>query len=118
MSISLTRHFRLRTNHFRWFEIGIAHLALRCLLVGFPALIKKLSTKTFDKSEFKNQPEKIFKKIVEISATDYKDVLAEGKPDDEFQAYAKVIGLLPNLFRDEVFSTKNMPYAFVRFEAN
>lgn len=98
----------------RWFEIGIAHLALRCLLVGFPALIKKLSTKAFDKSEFKNQPEKIFRKILEISSTDYKDVLSEDNPKDEYQAYAKVVGLMPNLFRDDEFLAKNMPYAFVR----
>lgn len=33
--------------------------------------------------------------------------------DDDFQDYARVIGLLPNLFRNESFPVKNAPYALV-----
>lgn len=96
-----------------WFEIGIAHLSIRCLLVGFPALLKKIQT--FDKSEFKNKPGKIYQKIVQICNDDYKNYFAtpDTGDEDEFQAYARIIGLLPNLFRCETFPQKNMPYALV-----
>lgn len=94
-----------------WFEIGIAHLSIRCLLVGFPALLKKLQT--FEKSEYKNKPAKIFQRIVQVSNESYKDYFSPPS-DDEFQDYARVIGLLPNLFRDESFPLKNAPYALVR----
>lgn len=94
-----------------WFEIGIAHLSIRCLLVGFPALLRKLQT--FERSEYKNKPNKIFQKVVQLCSDDYQDYFA--KSGDEFQEYARVIGLLPNLFRGETFPLKNMPYALVSF---
>lgn len=93
-----------------WFEIGIAHLSIRCLLVGFPALVKKL--KTFDRSEYKNKPGKIFQRILQICVEEYKNYFDDGK--DDFRDYARVIGLLPNLFRGETFPLKNVPYALVR----
>lgn len=92
-----------------WFEIGIAHLSVRCFLVGFPALLNKI--KSFDKSECKNKPAKIFQKIVKVCNEDYKNYFSTA--EDEFQDYARVIGLLPNLFRGESFPMKNMPYALV-----
>lgn len=93
-----------------WFEIGIAHLSVRCLLVGFPALIKKLHT--LDRGEIKNKPGKIFQRIVQLCSDDYKNYFET--PKDEFAEYARVIGLQPNLFRSgESFPLKNMPYALV-----
>jgi hypothetical protein len=95
-----------------WFEIGIAHLSVRCLLVGFPSLLKKIQS--FDKSEFKNKPAKIFQKIIKVCANDYKNYFPQPEESkDEFSDYARVIGLLPNLFKDESFPTKNAPYALV-----
>jgi hypothetical protein len=93
-----------------WFEIGIAHLSVRCLLVGFPSLIKKLQT--FSVSEFKNKPEKIFQRIIQICNEKYRNYF-DSDGGDDFQHYARVIGLLPNLFRDGTFSLKNSPYALV-----
>lgn len=95
-----------------WFEIGIAHLSIRCLLVGFPALLKKLQT--FDKSEYKNKPGKIFQRILQICNDEYKDHFKSYEGAEEgFHEYAKVIGLLPNLFRGEAFPKKKAPYAYV-----
>lgn len=95
-----------------WFEIGIAHLSIRCLLVGFPALLKRIQT--FDRAEFKNKPSKIFQRIVQICNGDYRDNFkASRATHDDFQDYARVLGLLPNLFRGESFPLKNMPYALV-----
>lgn len=95
-----------------WFEIGIAHLSMRCLLVGFPAFIKKIQT--FDRAEYKNKPNKIFQRVVQICNEDYKNYFSTSEAtSDEFQDYARVISLLPNLFRGETFPLKNMPYALV-----
>lgn len=92
-----------------WFEIGIAHLSVRCLLVGFPALLNKLQT--FEKSEYKNKPGKIFQRILQICNEEYNNYFEV--IEDEFHEYARVIGLLPNLFRGESFPLKNTPYAYV-----
>lgn len=96
-----------------WFEIGIAHLAFRCLLVGFPSLIRKLQS--FDKSELKNKPGKIFKKLVLLCNEKHNDYFLSSDDGgaDDFNAYAKVIGLLPNLFRKNEFPIRNAPYALV-----
>lgn len=92
-------------------EIGIAHLSIRCLLIGFPMLLKKL--RTLEKSVYKNNPAMVFEKILEICRDEYTDYFASIDPSDEFQDYARVLSLQPNLFRDEKFPTKNTPYAFV-----
>lgn len=92
-----------------WFEIGIAHLSVRCLLVGIPALVRKL--KTFDRSELKNKPAKIFQKIIASCEKNYGDFFEED--NDEFRSYARVINLVPNLFNGDHFPVKNMPYALV-----
>ena len=94
-----------------WFEIGIAHLSIRCLLVGFPALLKKIQT--FERSEYKNKPSKIFQRVLQVCSEEYKDYFAPNVAEDTFQEYARVIGLMPNLFRDQAFPSKNMPYALV-----
>lgn len=96
-----------------WFEIGIAHLSVRCLLVGFPSLVRKL--KTFDRSELKNKPAKIFQKIISHCEKDYANYFEdESKDEDDFRNYARVINLVPNLFTGgEHFPLKNMPYALV-----
>lgn len=100
-----------------WFEIGIAHLSVRCLLVGFPALLKKLQT--FEKSEFKNKPGKVFQRIVQICNEEYKNYFEQyEESEDEFHGYARVIGLLPNLFRGDSFPLKNTPYAIVSCAAS
>lgn len=95
-----------------WFEIGIAHLSVRCFLVGFPALLQKLQT--LDRAEFKNKPGKIFQRMVQVCSDDYQNyfALSDGA-EDEFRNYARVIGLLPNLFRGDSFPLKNLPYALV-----
>lgn len=95
-----------------WFEIGIAHLSVRCLLVGFPALLKKMQT--FEKSEFKNKPGKLFQRIVQVCSDDHKNYFTDAA-DNDFQDYARVIGLLPNLFQGDVFPMKNTPYALVSY---
>ena len=95
-----------------WFEIGIAHLSVRCLLVGFPALLKKIQT--FDKSEYKNKPAKIFQKIIKVCNEDYKNYfLPQDGTEDDFRDYARIIGLVSNLFKGD-FISKNAPYALVR----
>lgn len=93
-----------------WFEIGIAHLSVRCLLSGFGSLLKKIQT--LEKSEYKNKPAKIFHKVLQICRDDYGDYF-EQKTNDEFQEYARVLGLVPNLFQSDSFPEKNMPYAIV-----
>lgn len=93
-----------------WSEIGIAHLSVRCLLVGFPSLIEKI--KTFNRNELKNKPAKVFQKILTQCEQNHKDYFADDNKD-EFNSYAKIIGLLPNLFINDNFPLKNLPYAFV-----
>ncbi|CRL00934.1 CLUMA_CG014458, isoform A [Clunio marinus] len=93
-----------------WFEIGIAHLSIRCLLVGFPSLLKKIQS--FDHKEYKNKPEKIFKRILQICNEEHQNYFESSEnSNNDFHDYAKVIGLVPNLFHCGTFPTKNMPYA-------
>lgn len=96
-----------------FFEIGIAHLSLRVLLVGFPVLISKLEL--LKRDEFKDKPEKIFENILNISTEECKDYFEKCKAEDEaFLNYARVLCLEPNLLRQNVFPSKNIPYAYVR----
>lgn len=94
-----------------FFEIGIAHLSLRVLLVGFPSLISKLELLA-DQQKFNKDPEKIFEQLIKFSSEFNHDYFAENS-SSEFQEYARVLCLLPNLFRDNAFLMRNMPYVYV-----
>lgn len=92
-----------------FFEIGIAHLSLRVLLVGFNSLIPLFES--LDRTEFKNNPEKIFNII--LSKANEKCQNYFEKRDDKFYEYARVLSLQPNLLRNETFPQRNFPYAYV-----
>lgn len=94
-----------------FFEIGIAHLSLRVLLVGFASLVPILES--LDKDDFKGNPEKIFEKLLEkarhVTDGDY----FCNKENDPFFDYARVLCLQPNLLRNNLFPQRNLPYAYV-----
>lgn len=94
-----------------WFEIGIAHLSMRTMLVGLDSLLETIDD--FDESEFKDKPEAIFNFLMEICDKDYGDYFAPDHVMDDFHSYALVLGLQSNLFQDNKFLTKNMLYANV-----
>jgi hypothetical protein len=92
-----------------FYEIGIAHLSLRVLLVGFSSLIGILES--LDKSEYKNCPEKIYNRIIEKAAEITENYFTSEEQSDFFE-YAKVLNLQPNLLRNDSFPSKNLPYAY------
>jgi hypothetical protein len=92
-------------------EIGIAHLSLRVLIVGMYALIPKLEA--LDRKVFKNNPEKIYGKVLELALDESKDYFNNEKVEDkEFRDYARILCLQPNLFRNNSYPARNMPYAY------
>lgn len=93
-----------------FFEIGIAHLSLRVLLVGFNSLTPLFES--LDRTEFKSHPEKIFNFILSKAKEKCQDYfILDG--DDKFYEYARVLSLQPNLLRNESFPQRNFPYAYV-----
>ncbi|KAG5674854.1 hypothetical protein PVAND_004799 [Polypedilum vanderplanki] len=92
-------------------EIGIAHLSLRVLIVGFKALCSKLEA--LDRKIFKNSPEKIFEKILELAKNECQDYFDISKAtDEEFRDYARILCLQPNIFRNNSYPPRNLPYAY------
>jgi hypothetical protein len=83
------------------------------LLIGFPVLLKKLES--IDRNEFKNKPDQIFEQILELAYNDCHDYFSkcEKEEDADFNSYAKVLCLQPNLLRRGAFAAKNYPYAYV-----
>ncbi len=92
-----------------FFEIGIAHLSLRVLIVGFPSL--RLLLESLDRTEYKNNPEKILKLILEAAGKESEDYFKI--KNNEFYEYARVLCLQPNLLRNDSFSPRNYPYVYV-----
>jgi hypothetical protein len=93
-------------------EIGIAHLSLRVLIVGFHALIPKLEA--LDRKEFKSKPEKIFEKILQLARDECSDYFKNGDvADGDFRDYARILCLQPNLFPNNTYPARNLPYAYV-----
>lgn len=93
-----------------FFEIGIAHLSLRVLLVGFSSLIPLFES--LQKSEFKGKLEKIFKKILESGREVSSDYFKVKQEKDPFYEYARVLCLQPNLLRNNSYPQRNLPYAY------
>lgn len=101
-----------------WHQIGIAHLSLRCLLTGIGALVQKVKDmRALEKSDQFEVPEKLLCKVLEVCRKDYNNYFDDKK--DEFTGYARVLGLVPNLFQDGKFPMKNFQYGFVsNFHSN
>jgi hypothetical protein len=95
-----------------FFEIGIAHLSLRVFLVGFEALISKMET--MELSQFQKDPDKIFREILKVSKDESSNYFRNCENNKQFFDYARVLCLVPNLFRGNNYPTRNMPYAYVR----
>jgi hypothetical protein len=96
-----------------FFEIGIAHLSLRVLLVGFNSLTPLLES--LDRTEYKSNPEKIFNLILSKAKEKAEDYFFRNEKDDKFYEYARVLSLQPNLLRNETFPQRNFPYAYVSY---
>ena len=87
---------------------------MRCLLAGIWLLLQKVKDMRAQagSDEFED-PENLFNKIIEICKKDYNQYFDGNK--EEFASYARVLGLVTNLFEDEKFPPKNLQYGFVSF---
>lgn len=100
-------------------EIGIAHLSLRVLLIGFKSLEGLLES--LDRTHFKNNPEKIYNFILKEAnkiSQDYFNAKGSDEKHNEFFEYARVLSLQPNLLRNNTFPQKFYPYAYVSVHIN